>query len=399
MPHSVSFQGLAIVAAVAFFTPLLLGLAPRLRVPSVVLEILAGVVLGPSVLGLVEVDAPIQILSLMGLAALLFLGGLEIELEHIKGRLLRLASLGFLLSLSLSVVVAFGLQAVGLVEAPLFLAIVLAATALGFVIPILKDSGHMSGEFGQLVVAGSSIADFGTVILLSLFFSREATNPLAQLLLLAGFAALAIAVVVCATRAGRSTRLSAVLLRLQHTTAQIRVRGAILLLVALTAFAERFGLETILAAFMAGAMLTLVDKDWAATHPDFRMKLEAIGFGVFVPVFFVASGLKFNLQALLASPAAIAQVPVYLVALLIVRGIPAWIYRPLIGSRRAVAAGLLQATNLGFIVAAVQIGSELRILDEATAAALMATAPLSVLVFPVAAEMVLRAEAGAPASH
>jgi len=389
MPH-VSFLGIATVTAAAFLVPLVLGFFPRLRIPSVVVEIMAGIVLGPSVLGWVTVDPPIQILSLIGLATLLFLGGLEIEFEHLKGKPLQLASVGFLISLVLGGLVAFGLKATNIIEAPLFIAIVLSATALGVIIPILKDSGQIANEFGQLVVAGASISDFGTVILLSLFFSREAKSTSSQLLLLGGFGLLAIAIVMFATRVGRSQGISTVLLRLQDTTAQIRVRGAVLLLVALVAVAEKLGLETILGAFMAGAILTLVDRNQAVTHPQFRTKLEAIGFGVFVPVFFVTSGLKFNLRALLASPSSLAQVPIFLLALLVVRGLPAWIYKSLVGPRRAIAAGLLQAANLSFIVAAVQIGTELKLINEASGAALVATALMSVLIFPLAAGMVLR---------
>ena len=386
----ISFTGLAIVAAVGFAVPLVLGFFPRVRVPSAVVEIAVGVVIGPSVLGLVQIDVPIQVLSLLGLAALLFLAGLEIEFHRLKGPPLRLASVGFLISLALGLALSYGLKMVELIQAPLFVGIILSATALGLIIPILKDSGEIATDFGQLVVAAASISDFGTVILLSLFFSREAASTSAQLYLLVGFLLAAAAVVVAILRGERSTGLPSVLLKLQDTTAQIRVRGAALLLVALVAVAEHFGLETILGAFIAGAIIALVDRDAAQTHPLFRTKLEAIGFGVLIPVFFVASGLKFNLKALLASPSGLLQVPIYVVALLIVRGLPAALYRRFVGGRRAAAAGFLQATSLSFIVAAVQIGTELKLINDATSAALVAAALLSVLMFPLAAGLVLR---------
>ena len=389
----VSFLGLAIVAAVGFFVPLLLGFLPRVRLPSVVVEIAIGIIVGPSVLGWVTVDAPIQVMSLIGLATLLFLAGLEIEFHRLKGPPLRLASAGFVVSLCLALAVSFGLRQAGLVQAPLFIAIVLAATALGLIIPILKDSGEIASNFGQLVVAAASIADFGTVILLSLFFSRESKSPASQGILLVAFLLLAVIVVVAMVR-GESSALSAVLLRLQDTTAQIRIRGAALLLMALVAVAEHFGLETILGAFVAGAILALIDRDATRTHPYFRTKLEAIGFGLFVPIFFITSGVKFNLSALLHSPSGMLQVPLYVLALLVVRGFPAWIYRRLIGTRRAIAAGLLQATTLSFVVASVQIGAELKLINEATAAALIAAALLSVLICPLAAGIVLRGEKG-----
>jgi Kef-type K+ transport system membrane component KefB len=340
----------------------------------------------------VQVDAPIQVLSVLGLATLLFLAGLEIEFHRLKGLPLRLASIGFLVSLGLSAAVSYGLKAAGLIQTPLFIGIVLAATALGLIIPILKDAGLIATDFGQLVVAAASISDFSTVILLSLFFSREATSTATQLFLLAAFLLLAGAVVVMILRGGRSSSLSAVLLRLQDTTAQIRIRGAALLLVALVAVAERIGLEAILGAFIAGAILALVDREATQTHPQFRTKLEAIGFGLLIPIFFVSSGLKFNLKALLQSTSGMLQVPIYVVALFVVRGLPAWIYREFVGRRRAVAAGLLQATSLSFIVAAVQIGTELKLISDGTAAALVAAALLSVLIFPFVAGVVLRGE-------
>lgn len=389
MPN-VSFSGLLLVAVVAFVAPLLLGLSPARRLPSVVLEIVAGILIGPSVLGWVRVDLPIQILSLLGLAFLLFLAGLEVELERLKGRLLVFVSGGFLLSLALALLVGFALYLGGQVLSPLFTAIVLVATALGVVVPLLKDAGESDSSFGQLVIAGAMFAEFGSIILLSLFFSREATSTGTKLVLLAGFILLAAAFAFVVLRLERSMHLAVVLQRLQDTTAQIRVRGAFMLLVAFVALAGALGLETILGAFIAGVILRLVDKDRMMTHPQFRQKLEAIGFGVFIPVFFVSSGLNFNLAALLASPFTVLRVPIFLLALLLVRGVPALLYRPLVGNRRSVVAGLLQATSLSFIVAASQIGLELRLITKATGAALVAAGLLSVLIFPIVALTLLR---------
>jgi Kef-type K+ transport system membrane component KefB len=178
--------------------------------------------------------------------------------------------------------------------------------------------------------------------------------------------------------------------RLQDTTAQIRVRGAFMLLAAFVVLAQVLSLEVILGAFIAGVLLRLVDNDTMMTHPQFRLKLEAIGFGVFIPIFFVASGLNFDLAALFASPTTLLRVPIFLVALMLVRGVPALFYRPLLGNRRTIVAGLLQATSLSFIVAATQIGLVLGLLTKATAAALVAAGLLSVLIFPLVALTILR---------
>src|SRR5579859_1779014 len=394
----VSFVGLLIVALIAFLAPLLLGLSPARRLPSVVIEIMVGIVIGPSVLGWVKVDLPISILSVIGLAFLLFLAGLEVELERLRGRLLLYVSFAFLVSLGLALLVGYALFATGQVISPLFIAIVLVATSLGVVVPLLKDAGESSTDFGQLVIAGAMFAEFGSIILLSLFFSREATSTATKLVLLAGFVLLAAGFAFIVLRLERSKRIAAVLLRLQDTTAQIRVRGAFMLLVAFVALASVLGLETILGAFIAGVILRLVDGDRMMTHPQFRQKLEAIGFGVFIPVFFVTSGLQFDLAALLASPSTILRVPIFLVALLLVRGVPALLYRPLVGTCRSIIAGLFQATSLSFIVAATQIGLELGLITKATSAALIAAGVLSVLIFPIIALTLLRRSEPSPAT-
>lgn len=208
-----------LVTVVAFVAPLLLGLSPASRLPSVVLEIVAGVLIGPSVLGWVKVDLPIQILSLLGLAFLLFLAGLEVELERLKGRLLVFVSAGFLLSLGLALLVGFALFLGGQVLSPLFIAIVLVATALGVVVPVLKDAGESDSSFGQLVIAGAMFAEFGSIILLSLFFSREATSTGTKLVLLASFILLAVAFAFVILRLERFMHLTEVLQKLQDTTA------------------------------------------------------------------------------------------------------------------------------------------------------------------------------------
>src|SRR5258707_7970696 len=300
MPN-VSFSGLLIVAVVAFAAPLLLALTPARRLTAIVLEIVAGLVIGPSVLGWVKVDLPISILSVLGLAFLLFLAGLEVELERLRGRLLVFVSSAFLLSFGLALLVGYGLYVAGQVVSPLLIAIILVATGLGIVIPVLKDAGESASDFGQLVIAGAMFAEFGSIILLTLFFSREATSTVTKLVLLGGFALLAAGFAFVVLRLERSTRIAAVLLRLQDTTAQIRVRGAFMLLVAFAALAAVLGLETILGAFVAGVILRLVDRDRMMTHPELRQKLEAIRFGVLIPVFFVTSGIQFDLAALISN--------------------------------------------------------------------------------------------------
>src|SRR5215211_4853556 len=291
-----SFTNLLIVMALAFSAPLVLGLFPRLQLPSVVLEIVAGIVIGPSVLGIAEVDQTVQVVALLGLAFVLFLAGLEIEFDKLRGPVLRLTGLAFVLSFGIAVIVSIGLKAGGLVDTPLLVAIILCATSLGVLVPVLKDAGEISSTFGQLIIAAASIADFGAIILLSIFFSGEGGTGSTLLLLGALFALAAVAFGVV-RGAERSMRLRDDLLRLQDTTAQIRVRAALVVFVGFAALAETLGLEVILGTFIAGAIISLVDRDQVMTHPDFRRKLESIGFGFFIPIFFVTSGVRCSIAA------------------------------------------------------------------------------------------------------
>ncbi len=286
--------------------------------------------------------------------------------------------------------VGLGLSAAGLVDTPLLVAVILAATSLGVIVPVLKDAGEISTPFGQLVVAAGTIADFGAIILLTLLFSGEGGIG-STLLLLGGLVAVAAAVLLTVRGAERSGRVMSDLLRLQDTTAQIRVRGAVVLMIGLVALAEAFGLEAILGAFAAGAVLSLLDRDQLMTHPHLRTKLDALGFGFLIPVFFVASGVSFDLDALLADTSNLAMVPVFLAELVLVRGVPALLYRGFVGDRRALAGGLFQSTSLPFIVAATAIGSELGLIGGAESAALVAAGLLSVLLFPAAGLGVLTA--------
>src|SRR5262245_24631218 len=388
---AVHFTNLLTVVAVGFLAPLALGFFPRVRLPAIVLEIVLGVVIGPSGFGWVEPDLPVSILAMVGLAFLLFLVGLEFDIERLRGRVLSVAAAGFALSFAIGLVLGLGLSAGGLVKSALFAAIVLAATSPGVIVPALEDSDNISSSFGQLVVAGSSFAEFGSIVLLSLFFSGEqATSTAATLILLGGFGLVVLFVGLAIVAVERSMSLTSVLQRLQDTTAQIRVRAAFVLLVGFAALADSVGLETILGAFAAGALLVLVDRDQALTHPRFRVKLEAVGFGVFIPIFFVASGVRFDVDALFADASTVARVPLFLLAIYLARGLPALIYAPLLGFRRSLVAGVWQSTSLPFIVAATQLGLGLGLVGQANAAALIAAGLLSAVISPALGLLRLR---------
>jgi Kef-type K+ transport system membrane component KefB len=389
----VAFGNLLGVLVVAVVAPLLLGLVPRVRVPAVVLEIVLGVVLGPSALGWLEPDLAVQVVGLLGLAMLLFLAGLEIDVTALRGTLLRAAVAGYVVSVAVGWAAGLALDSVGWVDDPVLLAVAVSATSLGLVVAVLKDARAVAGRLGQTVVAASSVADFAAVLLLSLVFSTSGGGTGERLVLLGSFVALVVAVAVVTGLSSRSMRLGDVVVRLQDTTAEIRVRASMLLLIAFVVLAEEFGLESILGAFVAGALVGLLDRD-VTSHPHFRTKLEAVGYGFLIPVFFTSSGLRLDVSGLFASADALARVPVFLLVLLLARGLPALLYLRTFGGRRTLAAAFLQATSLPFIVAATQIGVLTGRLDGTTAAALVCAGLLSVLVFPASASALGLVETG-----
>jgi Kef-type K+ transport system membrane component KefB len=299
---------------------------------------------------------------------------------------LRRTAAAFALSFAFALMVGYGLRSADLVRSPLLMATILSATGLGIILPILKDAGQTSTPFGRVVVAGASIAEIAPIVLLSLFFSGESGSVGGKLVLLVAFVAFVVAVATVIFGLERSRRISAALLRLQDTSAQIRVRGAFLLLSILVLLASKFGLEAILGAFFAGATLRLVDRDQTMTHTFFRPKLEAVGFGVFVPFFFVSTGMSLDVKSLFESGSTLARVPIFLVALLLVRGLPAVLYRPFAERRsQIVAGGLLQATSLSIPVVAGQIGIELGLISPESYVALVAAGLISVILFPLLA--------------
>jgi Kef-type K+ transport system membrane component KefB len=376
--------------AAATVAPLVVDLLPIPKVPPIVSELLAGILIGPVALNIVDITAPLQVFAQIGLVFLFFLAGLEISFDARQDRHLGVVAAAFTVSIGLALVVALIFDAIELVDAPLLLAIILAATSFGIVVAVLKDAGQTGTPFGQLVIAGASLADFATVILLSLFFSSSGASFETTLVLLVLFLGVVAALGAAMLGARGSRVLAAAIGRLHRTSAQITVRIAFLLLALLVYLSTEFDLEVVMGAFLAGAMVSLLDRGDAVRTSGLQEKLDGIGFGIFIPIFFVVSGVRLDLDSLFSSLDAAVLVPLTVIALLVVRGLPAFVYRRYVSGREAVSAGLLQATSLSFVVAASQIGVELGKLDSADAAGLVTGGVLSVLLFPVIALRLLR---------
>ena len=385
----ISFNSVLIIAGISVFIPVVLGLLPRLPVPEAVLEVIAGIVLGPSVLNWVRIDAPVEVLSTLGLGMLLFLAGLELDVEGLRGPLGRLAGIGFAVSAALGLGVGFLFGAADSAIRPVLLAIILMSTSAGLLLPLLKDAEEAATDFGQLIMTAAALAEIVPILLLSLLFSTAAKSAGDQFASLAIFVALLVLIGLAVSRVRRLQRLDRMLEYLSRRSAQLRVRATLTLALGCGVLAFQFGFASILGAFAAGLLVRIIELSGREPNRDFLLKLDGIGFGFLVPIFFISTGVAFQLKGLLNHPAALAEVPLFLVALLAVRGVPALLYVRTVGRRRAAAGGLLQATTLTFVIVATEIGVETGRLTTTTSAALVAAGLLSAALFPAGAARVL----------
>jgi Kef-type K+ transport system membrane component KefB len=369
-----------VVAVIAFMAPVLRELIPRLFVPAIVLELVLGIIVGPQVLDIAHSSDPVELFSTIGLAALLFLAGREIDVERLRGAVLERGLACFGLGFLIAAAIAAPLHEVGLIKTPLLVSIVLVATSLSIIVVPLRDEGEVNTAFGQQVIAAAAIAEFASVILLSFFYSNERTGIATELVHLSAFALLAVVVFVTVSQGARIARLRAALVRLRESSAQIQTRADLALVAVVVGITSQLGLETILAAFTVGVIRGMTEERDDRTE----QKREAVALGIFVPFFFVSSGLDFQLDELFSTLGGVVRLPVFVLALLAVHVIPALIYRRTMGTRRAIA-GLLQATSFSFVIVATQIGVRLHVMLQTTATALVGAGLISVVAFPAIA--------------
>lgn len=379
------------VAVVAAIAPFVVDLPRSVAIPVVVVEIALGILVGPQVLGIVDEDALIEFLGQFGLAFLFFMAGLEIDFAKIRGRPTNLAARGWLISVALGFLVAFLLHQLGVVISGVLVGAAMATTALGALMPILRDAGELGGRFGTLVVAVGAVGEFGPILLIAVLLTPT-TDRAGVAALLIAFAIVAIGAAYAGARMTEVTRHK--LAKTMHTTAQLPMRLSLLLLVGLVFLAREFGLDLILGAFAAGTVVGLASKG-----PDaepLKVKLEGMGFGFFIPVFFISTGMSFDLKALFEGPGSLFRLPLFLALFLFVRGLPAMLLyrRDLPELRERIALALFSATALPLVVAITEIGVETDRMKPETAAALVGAGMLSVFLFPLIG-LRLRRRAGA----
>lgn len=374
---------LLVIAAIAAATPLIVGLF-RLPVAEVVLMLGFGIIFGPEVLGWIQLDEAIDLLAELGLAFLFFAAGLELEKHAIQGRSGKLALLGWGVSAVIALLVAGLLEAAGVIDDFLGVAICLTSTALGTLLPILRDKGLLKSPFGTYFMGAGAIGEFGPVLAISLLLTTKSFGMAVLSLVLFGAFALLFAKIPTLLR---TDRVLSVIERGQETSAQTLVRLTALLLVALLALAEGFDLDVVLGAFIAGIII----RQLIPAHQEgvLQTKVEGIAFGVFIPIFFIVSGARLDIESIIANPSPLL---IFFVLLLLVRGVPQFfLYRRAIpDTRQRAGFSLYVATALPIIVAVTSVQLSAGVMSPATAAALVGAGALSVLAFPLLAQVLVR---------
>ena len=385
--HPVFWLMLAAVAA-----PLLSRVPLGFKVPVVVLEVLLGIVIGPHVLGFVGLSGILEAMFTLGMAATLFMAGIELDFSAMKGRSLSLALGGWSVSLLAGLVVIGLLHIVPGVQAPMMVTLAVCTTALGMLIPILGDIGQRDTQFGRLLLPVGTVGELAPVVAMALLLSREYSTWQE-----AGFLLVFLAIVGIATAAGigaRPPRVLAILRAEMSTSTQLPVRVAMLMLAGLFVLAEEFGFESIFGAFAAGMII-----GQATRSPDgkpLRGKLDAVMFGWFYPFFFVGTGIKFDLAALGQDLETALLVPTFVLLFLVVRGLPVVLYRKDLAAEQRLPFALASAIpSLSIIVVITEIGVKAGTMNAEIAAALVGAALASALLFPTIAGILL-SRSGAP---
>ncbi|MBD0282364.1 MAG: cation:proton antiporter [Thermoleophilaceae bacterium] len=373
-----SFLVIAAVSALAAFVSAFLG--RRIAVPVVVLEILAGIVVGPELLGLVQPDDFVDFFASLGLGMLFFFAGYEIDFERIRGVPLRLAVVGWLISLAVAYSLGGLLALAGVVLSLVFTGSAMATTAIGTLIPILSDAGELRTRFGTYLLAAGAAGEFGPILLITLVFSAKSTAGNALILVM--FIVLAAITAVVAVRG--VTRGWAMLERTLEASSQPAIRIAVLLVFSLAALAASLGLDLLLGGFVAGVIARLALRG-REVHV-LESKLTAVGYGFLIPFFFISSGVKFNLTALTEDPVRLLELPLFLALFLVVRGAPALLlYRRVLDGFDRVALALFSATELPLVVAITTIAVDHGHMRSSTAASLVGAAILSTMLYPLLA--------------
>ena len=369
---------LVLIAIAAVLAPIISELTGPVAIPEIVVQIGLGILMGPYVLDIAHMSGIVTGLSDLGLTFLIFLAGYELDLQKIRGRPLELAGAGWAISLVIGLGAAFALVSTGLARNTVVVGLALTTTALGTLVPMLQDAHVMDTRFGSYISAIGTVGEFGPIVAVALLLTNK--DPVQTSLLLIAFIVTAVATVLLAARA-QPPRLVHMLSRHLESSAQLPVRVALLFILLLVLLAETLGLDVLLGAFAAGIVVRLFSV--ASEIPAVRGKLEAIGFGFLIPVFFVVSGIQFDLHVFIRNPSALWRVGLFLGLMLVARGVPVFLlYLKVLSPRERVPMALLSATGLPLIVVITSIALAEKKMLPVNAASLVAAGMLSVLLLP-----------------
>lgn len=370
-----------IVMLIAFLAPLIVEIIPKVSFPSVVMMILLGIVVGPQGLQLAESTSVVDTLSRIGLSFLFFIAGLEIDLRNIRGRPLTWALKGWFISLTLSFLVTLALHYFGFLQRIEFVAAALATTSLGSLLPILKEANLINTRFGLYATAGGTVGEVAPLLLMTLVLqpSDEYGSPARSFMLCIVYLLTLLVGSYVALKV-RPPILIRSLRKSIHGGSQLPVRLCLLILTALTLLSNEMGMESSLGSLSAGVIVGLALK--GESGEAVRKNLEAIGFGLLIPVFFIRAGLNFDLNTLLHAPGALFKVPVFLLLFLLVRGVPAWFCRNELPRGEWIPLALMSSTTLALVVAITHLGVITNQMRVDTAVALVSAAMLGKLLFP-----------------
>ncbi len=371
-----SFLVIVAIAAVAGLVVTALG--ARVAIPVVVVEILLGIIIGPQVAGIADLDPATQFFGNLGLGMLFFFAGYEINFERIEGQPLNLGILGWLISLVLAYALAGALEAGGVVVSGLYTGSAMSTTAIGTLLPILRDAGELRTRFGPYLLAAGAAGEFGPILHVTLVLSTG--HPLHEALILVLFVALAVATGVLAVRT--AWRGWPLIERTFETSSQLAVRLSVVLVFGLVTLATQLGLDLLLGGFVAGMITRLALRGHELDV--FDSKLNAVGYGFLIPFFFVTSGMAFNVDELFGDPVALLKLPLFVGLFLVVRGVPALLlYRGILRLRDRAALAVFCATELPLVVAITTLAQNAGDMRASTASALVGAAIISTLVFPL----------------
>jgi len=377
-----TLASLTLVFMIAVATPVLISLPRRIRIPGVVLEIFLGILIGPEVLGWAHPET-FTGLSEFGLAFLIFLAGFEVDANKLKGAPLRLAAGGWAISLVLGLGVGYLLHTSGVTLNTLVVGLAITTTALGTLLPILRDSGRLNTPFGTHVMAVGAVGEFGPIIAIALAFGSG--TPAKTALSLLGFGAVAAVALWISTRPV-PPKVTTLASRSLQNTGQLPIRLSLLVTIAMLWWTSNQGLDILLGAFTAGIVFrgfSHSGADESDVHA-IESKLDAIGFGFLVPIFFIHSGMVFDLEALTSEASAWLKVPLFLVLMLVVRGVPVLVlYRKELPTRVRRGLALAAGAQLPLVVVVTTLGVEAGKMRPVNAAALVAAGMLSVLIYPL----------------